>query len=471
MMIKCPYKFYKMKKISTLLLMVVALLGITTSCSKDEDTLLRTVPDSASVIAKIDAEQILKNAGFQVKDGKYVMPAQIASTIPVSDKDETEAMLAVARTIDAHSLLAFQYKYDEFVTFAITDETAFCQYFENKGISKTKSGDFEVYKLNPSNYVAILDGQGWVTSKRGLDQLPGMLKEAKKQPLADMNGVREWLEKDGAFNLAYSLAPLSSNWAVANTVLKDNVLSFSVTAIDKGGKPIDSSKMLQPINSAVLGYLPSNTQLAVALGIAKGFPWSDIKMVLAPLVDYQTLGFLELAMSQMSQIDGTVALAISPAAGAPALADISLKTWDFTLFVHQTQDAVNNNIQSLLDMAAQMGQRVERVGDLYHATLQGLDPQLNGLDVWIGNVDGYLALSTREIQAGQNNALAPTMSGKPFSLYFDIPYQSETMKAFGLPYGFNLTLQLSDNILEGKARFNGSNSAFLSTLLEVLAKL
>ncbi|MCC8175375.1 MAG: hypothetical protein LIO91_02970 [Bacteroidales bacterium] len=460
-----------MKKISTLLLTVIALLGITTGCSKDEDTLLRTVPDSASLIAKIDAEQILKNAGFQVKDGKYVMPAQLEKSISQVDKKETEALLAVARTIDAHSIVVFECKNIRYCTFAITDEENFVQYFESQGATKSKSGDFEVLSFGHNDRIAMRDGQGWYSTSRGVDQLPDILKEAKKQPLADMNGVREWLEKDGAFNCAYSLAPLSSNWVVANTVLKDNVLSFSVTSIDKGGKTLESSKMLEPINSAVLGYFPANTQLAVALGIAKGFPWSDIKTAAAPFVGYQALGFLELAMSQMSQIDGTVALAISPAAGAPALADISLKTWDFTLFVHQTQEAVNSNIQSLLDMAQTMGQRVERVGDLYHTTLAGLDPQLNGLDVWIGNVDGYLAISTREIQPGQNNAVAPTMSGKPFSLYLDIPYQSETMKAFGLPYGFNLTLQLSDNILEGKARFNGSNSAFLSTLTEVLSQL
>ncbi|MCC8038109.1 MAG: hypothetical protein LIP02_08265 [Bacteroidales bacterium] len=460
-----------MRKIATLLLSVVAIMGITTSCSKDEDSLLRTVPDSSSIIAKIDAEQILKNAGFQVKDGKYVMPALMEQNLSRVDKKETEALLAVARTIDAHSIVVFEYKSSRFCTFAITDEAKFLQYFENQGATKSKSGDFEVLKIDRDNCIAMRDGQGWYTNPRGLDMLADILKEAKKRPLADMNGIREWLEKDGALNVAYSLAPINSTWVVANTVLKDNILSFSVTAIDKGGKPMDTSKMVEPINSAVLGYLPGNTQLAVAMGLNKDFPWGDIKTALAPFVGYQGIGFLELAMSQMGQIDGTVALAVSPAAGAPALADISPKTWDFTLFVHQTQEGVNSNIQSLLDMASQMGQRIEKVGDLYHSTLSGLDPDLNGLDVWIGNVDGYLAISTREIQPGQNNSLAPTMEGKPFSLYLDIPYQSETMKAFGLPYGFNLTLQLSDNVLEGKARFNGSNSAFLTTLIEVFSQL
>lgn len=460
-----------MKKISTLLLSVLALLMITTGCSKDEDTLLRTVPESASLIAKIDAEQILKNAGFQVKDGKYVMSAEFEKTLPAGDKKELEALLGVARTIDAHSIVVFEYKNARFFTFAITDESKFVQFFENQGAKQSQLCDFDVLEIGQNDCIAMRDGQGWYSSRQGIDKLADILKEAKKQPLADVNGVREWLEKDGAFNFAYSLAPISSNWVVGNTVLKDNVLSFSVSSVDKGGKPMDTSKMLEPINSAVLGYLPGNTQLAVALGLSKGFPWGDVKTAVAPFVGYQALGFLELAMSQMSMIDGTVALAVSPAAGAPALADISLKTWDITLLVHQTQEGVNSNIQSLLDMASQMGQRVERVGDLYHATLSGLDPDLNGLDVWIGNVDGYLAISTREITAANNNALAPTMEGKPFSLYLDIPYQSETMKAFGLPYGFNLTLQLSDNVLEGKARFNGSNSAFLSTLTKVLNQL
>jgi hypothetical protein len=50
----------------------------------------------------------------------------------------------------------------------------------------------------------------------------------------------------------------------------------------------------------------------------------------------------------------------------------------------------------------------------------------------------------------------------------DIPYRSETMKALELPYGINVTAQIDGGRLQIRARFNGSNSSFMSTLAKML---
>lgn len=59
---------------------------------------------------------------------------------------------------------------------------------------------------------------------------------------------------------------------------------------------------------------------------------------------------------------------------------------------------------------------------------------------------------------------------KPGAVVLNVPAGSEIVKAFGLPCGFDFSVQLADDSLHGRLSLNGSDRSVFEVLLEEMVK-
>lgn len=461
------------KSLRLILPMAVMLLAaVMSSCDKSERSLLDTVPDSAQMIATVDLDKLLKNAGCQVKDGKYELTAQLTSLLGATDANSfTEWLERFSKVVDLNHAVVYMVNQNTTIgTLSVTDPDALEAALTHYDLRKIEGRDgYEIYESPNGSVAMVKDGQVWFS--RDADDVIKSVKKAEKDPIAALVGVKEFLLTNHPVNFAYRYMGISLNWVCGSVALNDNIMGLTIKGMNNDGKLIEFDPLFDAVNTDFLRYTPGDTQLAAAFSVKANIPWDQALAIIKahPALSMSQKGAIEMVFSQLKKIDGTVALTAAPAAGAPALANISLSTWDLMLMAHMPQNEVNANVDQLVGTARQFGIAVDEENGIYHANLSRLDPSLG--DVYVGNVDGYFAVSTRPFDSNSNNSLAQVFQGHGGAIALDIPYGSETMKAFGLPYGFSVTMQLERNSIEMRARFNGTNGAFLSSLIEMIQKL
>lgn len=457
---------------ASLLLVIAVMAGVVSGCRESERELLATVPDSAQAIAVWDLDKLLKNAGCQVKDGKYELTPELISLMGDTDAQSLAKWLGTfSKVVDINHVVVYMLDQKTAVgTTTILDreglEKAFAEYGFSEGDSRN---GYDIYDTPNGMVFMIKDEQVWFS--RRADDVIESVKEAEKEPVADLAGVKEFLLRDNPVNFAYRYNGMTYHWLCGSVKLSDNLMGLSLMGMDDGGKLLDFGDMLDKVNTDFLRYTPAGTQLAAAFSIDGNLPWDSVRaIVMAQMgLSMTQKGMLDMVFDQLKTIDGTVSISAAPAAGSQALTRFDLSSWDLLVMAHQKQDVVNSNVAQLVGTARQFGLKVDENDGIYHANLSQLDSSLG--DVYIGNVDGYFAVSTRPFDSNQNNSLTQVFEGHYAAIALDVPYGSETMKALGLPYGLSATLQVEQNTVEVRARFNGVNGSFLSSLISMLAQM
>lgn len=453
-------------------LMAAMAIILVTGCKETQRGLLDTVPDSAKIVTTLDFDKILKSAGCQIKDGKYELTPELTDVLGDSDVESLVGWLGTfSKLIDInHAVIYMLDDRNGVCTVSVTDEAGLVKALTDYGLEKrdTRKG-YDVYEAPNKMVFLMKDGQGWFA--RRADDVIESVSEAEKKTIANRPGVKEYLFKDNPVNYACCYSGMSYRWLCGSVKLSDSVMSLTLQLMDDDGKSFDFGEILQPIDTDFLRYAPSNAQLAAAFSVPGGIPWDSVKAIVMAQRDIPSSqkGVLEILFEQLKKIDGTVAVCASPAAGSQALSQFNLSSWDMLLMVHMKPEEVNANVGQIAGMARQFRLKVEEEGGVYHTNLSSLDASLG--DVYFGNVDGYFAVSTRPFDPNANDQLKRVFEGKNAAIALDVPYGCETMKAFELPYGFNVTMQVDDDAIEVRSRFNGTNGSFLSSLISMIAKM
>jgi len=453
-------------------LLSILMAAAISSCDKSDRGLLDTVPDSAQMVTTVDFESLMKNAGCQVKNGKYELTPELTTLLGDSDASSfTEWLSRFAKIIDMKHVVIYMMNQNTAVaTVSITDTDALEVALSDYNLRKADTRDgFNIYEGKNKMIIMVKDSQAWLARKA--DDVINSVKKAGKKPVTELAGVSDFLSTDHPVNFAYRYNGMMFNWMCGSVTLNDNILGMTIKAIDDKGKTMEFGPLLNPVSTDFLRYTPANTQLAAAFSIKADIPWDQCLTILKahPSLSMSQKGAIEMIITQLKKIDGTVALSASPAAGAPALSQFSLSAWDIMLMAHMSPENVNSNVEQLVAMGKQFGIKVENDGGVYHANLSRLDPSLG--DLYIGNIDGYFAVSTRPFDTTSDSSLKQVFEGRCGAIALDIPYGSETMKAFGLPYGFSLTIQLESKSIELRARFNGTSGSFISSLVNMIQGL
>jgi hypothetical protein len=319
--------------------------------------------------------------------------------------------------------------------------------------------------------VAVRDAQGWAFSgekamKKAMSDIVSL--DAKKS-LAAQEGIAEFLHSENAVNVAALIDKKpekdqsAGRRACVGVSVADNAIGVNAQILSPDGKVLDFAPEYQGINTTFLQYLPESYVAAAAIGCSPDIDWKALAGAAALVGGSDVSSMLQMALPMLSSLDGTVSVAVGPAGGAPAIADINLHTWDVTIMAHMPQDDIDSTLGQLSMLAMATGAKAVDTTDTM--TTYRLP---DGSEVYAGTVDGCLALSTREFVAAGGSPLADTFDSASAAVAVNIPAGSEIVKAFNLPWGFNFTLRMQQTSLEMHLSLNGSNQSVLQALLGLL---
>lgn len=459
--------------VTPLLLSIACLLALlVASCDKPKPGLLDSVPQSAKSVVTVDVDKLLKNAGCQVTNGTYKFTPQLVEAMgQAKAKAVTDWFDCFSKAVDLSDVLIYATETSSTVATAkVTDADALVDALSAYDSQKIDLRDgFDIYALPNGDFALLRQLQVWFAHRA--DDVINSAKAAETAPFSALSGVTDFLLTDAPLNAAAKLDCLpvdwlADDWLCGSVDFNDNAMNVSVKAMTDDGKTFKFDKYLRSVDTDILSYLPANSQLAAAVGLKADIPWDEAAAVAKSLpgVSFSQKGMIGLTVEQLKKLDGTVAISFAPAAGAPALADFSLSTWDATMLIHLGDDEVDSDIAQLVGSARGFGVDVDEDDGVYCADLSQFDSSLGQL--YVSNIDGYFAASTRDF-ASTDNQLVKTFDDCLGAATIDIPYGSETMKSFRLDYGLNITAHVKDESIQLRARFNGSNSSFLSTLIDL----
>lgn len=453
----------------TLAGVLMLLTSLLTGCSKSSGgDLLDNVPHNAKVIAAVNLDMILKNAGCKFNNGTITLSNDLAVLRDRYCQDRAEAVnmvLLTASTLDLKRLIFYRLdNLDPVVTFKIKNKEIFTALATGAAGTMESVGQYNAFTLDGC-VIMTRDDIGWIsTTVSNIEQ--SMARKGGKPHQSFDNVVSFINNSDKAIAMAVNLhtamdaAPrngvvqdFENTWITGEATLADNILGLEFQTIDNDGKTLDISPYIGEVDSDFLRYTPSNTQFLAAFGKIAGIDgvYSMIRTALSPELR-QTL---DQIVPYISEIDGTTSLAINPVATGDNLTQFSFDTWDVTLMAHLPQRSI--------DAICTLAQHFTTPGSSDEQSFM-----IGNKEVFYGDYDGYFAASTRPISANYNNSFANAVQGSRALMVIDIPYNSETMKAFDLPYGLYLSIKLEDTALKGKIKFNGSNSPFLAAMASAM---
>lgn len=459
------------KKIFSPLMFVAVVMGmLAVSCSKKGE-LLDSIPANVNAVAVLDAKGVLENAGCKFTAEGLDLPASLKEADIDDDMLEVIGKLQAANACDLSNVaMVIDSKKNVFVTLVVNDAEKFKAATDDCDWSDGQDG-YEEGSINNTKLL-LEDHQCWIISSGNSYEMLKTLKEdAKKEPIAKLAGIKGALESDNLLNFAVStmnFGPTDNNvaqqetvWNVMTANVRDNKIVASSQSM-KGDGDVIKVKGMQPINPAVLAYLPANFNFALGVGLTAEFDWKSVIGALTPIFanNFQMQGALAMLTPFLQSLDGTVILAAGPA-NEEAYENMTPDNWQFVFMAHMPQEKINQVMNMIKSTLAQNGisPMAERDGVM---TI----PQY-GMEFYVGNVDGYLAIANIPFENTRNNSLAPMFVNKEAALCLDLP--SFNMLSPGGPeYGLKFTADMQGS--EGKAELSlpGAKYPILETILAAI---
>ncbi|MDE7443242.1 MAG: hypothetical protein K2M65_03680 [Muribaculaceae bacterium] len=457
------------------------LILLSTSCGGVSQGLLDSVPASSPMVASIDVDAIFKQAGCRLDGDSVILTPELTklfydnrtATLPVP-------MRLFARlhgAVDMSRVVMFSVDktgHDNLFVADITDPAEFEQRILTMAQPADGTEELTLYTVGDWS-VAVADTRLWlgpVSSARLIEYITPLLTLKAGENVSRYVGISDFLGGPGALKLAVQpgvVSPLASNdqtsaWSCVTVKVENWVVGLDFRLMESDGKLVSLTSGMQELDTDFLRYVPQSYVFAAAAGFTSDFKWKELLGMVSLVIGPTNSSYMSFIAPVLSKVDGTVAFAAGPAAGAPAVANLGLDTWDLLMMVHMPQADVDNALSMLKSYSALGGLETETDDNVMVVTLP------DGSKIYAGNVDGYLAVSNREFEADGTNSMTDVFLSKQAAMSLSVPAGSEIVKAFNLPCGFDLNMQMSDDDMHMRLSLNGSDRRVLQTVLELVAK-
>ncbi|MDE5725579.1 MAG: hypothetical protein K2L91_04450 [Duncaniella sp.] len=453
--------------------MLVALLAISSCSGKPE--LLDTIPANSRMVMTINAEKICSEFGIKFSETGADIPGHLKRKIKPTD--DVNAVLDLLGRISASGAgdvksMAMSV-YDEVLFTTLHIETVErikalnCPWMQ----WGDDAGGYATGTLGRGLTVVARDGQMWIFEHcpKAPAVVREMLGEAEKASIGSLDAIAQSLAADRYVNLAIiseeikdnkNLAPFqAATWALIGLNVDGPRFVTDIEMVKGTGEEIAVEGM-QPINDAVLSYVPAACNVAFAAGLTPRFNWDYIKLLAAIGGDFQTRAALDVAIPFLNSIDGTVMLAAAPA-NEEAYSDPQPGNWNFIIMAHMSRE----KIDQLLGMVRTMVFTTGRSPVTDKNGIMAI-PQY-GTTLYMGNVDGYFAVATFPFSNNRDNSLTPVMEGKEAAALFTVP--SLATLSDGAPeWGIDIKGQFDGSKGRIVATLPGSEGSVLVNLLSLL---
>lgn len=457
-------------------ILTAVFVGLASSCSKRAE-ILDNIPADVNLVATVNVDKLCSAVGVTLKgDGSAEVCVPMQGVVRGNMKmlDALAGMKAEGVADIDNIVVAVDKENVTYAILSVSDierfDTATSEYLD----WNEASNGYRSARLGSASLLAK-DGLVWfVTGARdAVKSVDELKKRAREMSVAQLDGIAEVLGRDNMVNVAVASGLASMDKSDAGIDAQDK--EWSVAALKEGADNslvIDWEMMkstgltvkpkgMQNINPALLAYVPENFNVTLAFGLTREFDWEPLRKVVMMAGGFQTAAFMSVVNPYLESIDGTVLMAAAPSS-PELMKDGDVSDWDFIVMVHMPQDKIN----SLMSMISSM---MSTAGMTPTVTADGLMaiPQY-GKTMYIGNVDGYLGISTIGFDNTCNNSLAPTFVNKDMAANLSLEPYSDYVH--GAPEGTGLVVSASMDNGKGvvKLKADGTQWPVLVFLLTAM---
>ncbi|MEZ3563765.1 MAG: hypothetical protein K1V72_05465 [Duncaniella sp.] len=431
-------------------ILTAVFVGLASSCSKRAE-ILDNIPADVNLVATVNVDKLCSAVGVTLKgDGsaEVCVPMQGVVRGNIKMLDALAGMKAEGVADIDNIVVAVDKENVTYAILSVSDierfDTATSEYLD----WNEASNGYRSARLGSASLLAK-DGLVWsVTGARdAVKSVDELKKRAREMSVAQLDGIAEVLGRDNMVNVAVASGLVSMNdksdagidaqdkeWSVA--AFKegaDNSLVIDWEMMKSTGLTI-KPKGMQNINPALLAYVPENFNVTLAFGLTKEFDWEPLRKVVMLAGGFQTAAFMSVVNPYLESIDGTVLMAAAPSS-PELMKDGDVADWDFIVMVHMPQDKINSLMSMISSMMSTSGMTPTVTADGLMAI-----PQY-GKTMYIGNVDGYLGISTIGFDNTRNNSLAPTFVNKDMAANVSLMPYSDYIH--GAPEGTGVVVSAS----------------------------
>ncbi len=427
------------------LISLVLLIGIlSTSCSRDNESLLETVPEDAEIVVVADASAIADKLSIKVADGKLTLPESIASRVPRISDDALTEIGQFVQAVDMKCIVLFGNSDDDpIVTFTISDENLFEKLTEDRVTGESRG--FRLIAASGGASIATKDGQGWILrSSDPAAEIKEILSEvAKSKSIADVKSIDDALRQAAPVRFIRHLG--DGRWAAGNISLTANDISANLRIIKADGST-ETIPGLQTLSTDFLRYAPASANFAAAIGATADTDWQLLGKATALIADPQLHGMLDTLMPYFRKADGTVAIAANVDVADPAASGSH-----FLLMIHMPQPDID---EALGEIRAKM----QSMGVVPHTDNSGIiSAGAPGYGIFAGTVDGHLAISSKRFSP---------VSQSELSSFFLNRKGAAVLKLNGIPLlGISSPLTLSAKLRQDDMTIKISTPGGIASLL------
>lgn len=457
-------------------ILTAVFVGLASSCSKRAE-ILDNIPADVNLVATVNVDKLCSAVGVTLKgDGSAEVCVPMQGVVRGNMKmlDALAGMKAEGVADIDNIVVAVDKENVTYAILSVSDierfDTATSEYLD----WNEASNGYRSARLGSASLLAK-DGLVWfVTGARdAVKSVDELKKRAREMSVAQLDGIAGVLGRDNMVNVAVASGLASMDKSDAGIDAQDK--EWSVAALKEGADNslvIDWEMMkstgltvkpkgMQNINPALLAYVPENFNVTLAFGLTKEFDWEPLRKVVMMAGGFQTAAFMSVVNPYLESIDGTVLMAAAPSS-PELMKDGDVSDWDFIVMVHMPQDKIN----SLMSMISSM---MSTAGMTPTVTADGLMaiPQY-GKTMYIGNVDGYLGISTIGFDNTRNNSLAPTFVNKDMAANLSLEPYSDYVH--GAPEGTGVVVSASMDNGKGvvKLKADGTQWPVLVFLLTAM---
>ena len=441
-----------MKAIFRLAGMAVVAVLLLASCSKNNSNLLTTIPADCPFVAKVNLNKT------NIKE----LPERFFGDL-AEDEGLKEAVDLdnVVVTMDDKKNVAIQ-------IVEVKDESKLTKLLESKGLKSVANAEVKDSKTweGEGLNVVLKDGIARFSFAKTADINKFILAgESAKQTIADCSGVADALCSDHMINLS-----LSTKKAAAKD--GENKQIYTVYGMDIADKLTGTFKSMyadgssaeviktQPIDAAVIDYVPGNAMAVYALGINGKELTDDMLKVVLNQVPLSYASTVSMAWEYLKRLSGTTMIAVTcnkPNVSADDIVNNPFDTLGLTVMAQMEKDDLESTLNQVKGLMAMAGLPFTDDGNGLYACTFG------PMSVYFGIVDGYLTLSTSKPEKQSGHRFSKP--GKVDAwLWMDL-------KDLTLPDGQKLGLQADCNLTDDKGTFDASFPGSGVPFMESLKKL
>ncbi|MCM1484483.1 MAG: hypothetical protein NC043_09110 [Muribaculaceae bacterium] len=445
-----------MNKLFMRLLFAAMAAVICVGCAHDSDELLATVPADASGVAVINVRDFASKSGVEVKDGQLTLPEGVSAR--GFAPEVMERLAKVAQGVNLDHVVIFEASSDSpILTFAVTDKDALIEAIADDYTHSDNNG-YDVY-TSGREAILLKDGQGWMLkSTRPVEIVTGVLAEAKTASMLKHTGVVDFLNTSGTARAAVDASQFSKDlkdqWGCFNLKVSNESISADMQIMSSDGKVRDIAS-LQTLSTDFLRYVSSEANVVAAVGATKGMDWDGIAMSAAMLPGMRIGGMIDTLLPYLKKADGTVAIAseVNPAA-------LDKAGQHFMVMIHMPQPDVEAAV-------AEVRSRFTSMGAEAHAAENGVTVLSAGPSrFYLGNVDGYLALSSWPLTPTYSNSLNPYFLSRKGAVAVLLPTLAPLMDSAN--FGVNFDVEVQTSMVTATLKLTGTDTPIIPAIMSLI---